>query len=134
MIIVKVIAIWLLMAATAVGNGILRERVLVSWLGSGTALPVSGLLLAALIFVVTYGCLPIFGRQGKRGLLGIGLAWTLCTLLFEVGFGHYVAGRSWREICQVFNLAQGNLFSLVLLSTLFSPWLAALLRWRSPKK
>ena len=66
MIVVKIMAIWLFMAAIAVGNGLLRESLLVPWLGSGIALPVSGLLLAVLIFTVTCDCLPIFGRLARR--------------------------------------------------------------------
>lgn len=125
---VKAFGVWIVMLAAAVGNGILRERLLVPWLGVAAALPVSGILLAILIFAIVFLCLPIFGRERISGYLAIGMFWCCCTLLFEFGFGHYIAGRPWWELLQVFNLARGNLFSFVLLVTLFSPWLAARLR------
>lgn len=131
MIILKAFGIWLLMAAVAIGNGLVREDLLVRWLGRETALLVSGILLAVLVFVITYGCLPMFGRQRHSGYLGIGLFWAACTILFEFGFGHFVANKTWWKISQVFNCLHGNLFSLVILVTLFSPWLAARLRRKS---
>jgi hypothetical protein len=130
MVIEKALGIWLLLAAAAIGNGLLRESFLLPWLGNNAALPLSGISLAVFVFLIIYACLPIFGSQRKTYYLVIGLFWTVCTLLFEFGFGHYIAGKSWRDIAQVFNPEQGNLFSLVLLVILFSPLLAAWLRRR----
>ena len=125
---VKGLGVWLVMVAAAIGNGLLRETLLVPWLGGGISLPLSGILLALLIFAIAYMCLPIFGRQSQREYLGIGFFWCGLTVLFEFGFGHYIVGKSWQEIWQGFNPARGNLFCLVLVVTLFSPWLAARLR------
>jgi len=58
----------------------------------------------------------------------IGLLWLVLTLLFEFIFGHFVAGKSWQDIAQVFNVKKGDLFLLVLVVTAISPWLAAKIR------
>lgn len=124
----KSICIWFVMVVAAVGNGLVRERLLVPWLGGAVALPLSGILLALLVFIIVFLCLPIFGRESLAGYLSLGMFWCCCTLLFEFGFGHFIVGMSWREILQLFNLAEGNLFSFVLFVTLFSPWMSARLR------
>jgi hypothetical protein len=124
----KAFGIWLVMAAAAIGNGLLREKLLVPWLGGAVALPTSGILLSFLIFIITWIVLPVFGRLRDIRYLGLGLFWCCCTLAFEFGFGHYIAGKAWQEVLRIFNPAHGDLFSFVLLLTLLSPWIAARLR------
>lgn len=121
----KATGIWILMALTAILNGVLRETVLVSMLGTQTALPVSGMLLTVLVFLVTLILIPVIGRSDTKTYLRIGIYWLLLTLSFEFLFGHYIAGKPWLEILQVFNLKQGDLFSVVLLVTVFAPLIAA---------
>jgi hypothetical protein len=127
-IFLKALAVWLLLAAMAVMNGILRDLILAPLLGAQPALPLSGVILAMLIFTVTFLVIPFFGRLKNSTSIMIGLLWVGITLLFEFSFGHYSAGKSWREIARVFNLTNGDLFSLALLVTAVSPWLAAKLR------
>ncbi len=117
-------SIWFLIVGTAVLNGLLRETVLVSILGE-MALPVSGVSLAILVFLVTLVSVPFIGPAKTKTYLWIGIYWLALTLSFEFLFGHFVAGKAWREVLQVFNVQQGNLFSFVLLVTTFSPWIAA---------
>ena len=124
----KATAIWFLIALTAILNGVLREKVLVSMLGTETALPVSGVLLALLVFLVTLVSVPFIGCSEIKTYLWIGFSWLLFTLSFEFLSGHYIAGKPWRETVQVFNLKQGNLFTVVLLVTVLAPWLAAKIR------
>ncbi|WP_052299073.1 hypothetical protein [Thermodesulfatator indicus] len=55
----------------------------------------------------------------------IGFLWLILTLLFEFIFGHYITGKPWKDVMQVFNLKKGDLFTVVLAATAVSPWLAA---------
>ena len=116
---------WLLIVVAAILNGLLREKVLVSVLGTETALPVSGLLLAILVFLIALVSVPLIGPADTTAYLGLGIYWLVLTLSFEFLFGHCIAGKPWREILQVFNLKKGDLFIVVLLVTTLSPWLAA---------
>lgn len=124
----KSVVIWLVLMITAVANAAIREKLLVPVIGSGISLPVSGLLLSILIFLVVYVSLPFFGNNGVNEYLLIGISWFTLTIVFEFLFGSLVAGKSWYEILQVFNIFKGNLFILALISTLISPWLSAKLR------
>ena len=125
---IKGTGIWLLIMLAAIANGGLREAVLEPALGAQAALPLSGVLLVLIIFIVSWLCVPLVGRTGTTTWLGIGLLWVVLTLAFEYLFGHFVAGMPWDEIGRVFDLRGGNLFSLALLAAFLSPWLAARLR------
>ena len=46
-------------------------------------------------------------------------------LLFEFGFGRLVQGKSWSELWEAYTFAGGNIWPLVLVVVLLSPWLAA---------
>ena len=124
----KAFAVWLLMVAAAIANGILRDNLLVNVLGREAALPVSGVLLAALVFLISYVTLPWLGKIAASSYIAVGLMWVALTLVFEFGFGHFVLGKSWQELLQVFKLAKGDLFLLVLLVSAASPYLVAKLR------
>ena len=124
-IFLKASIIWFVIALLAIANGLLRESLLVSTFGQSIALPISGMLLSLIIFIVTYLSFPLFGKHTFLTYFLIGLQWVLMTLMFEFLFGHYVMEKSWSDIMEVFNITKGNLFSIVLIVSLFSPLLVA---------
>ena len=123
----KITGIWLAMVVVAIFNGLLRDTLLVAAFGA-YALPISGVLLAALILLVVYLLIPLLGRLNQPVCLAIGIYWLALTLAFELSFGYVVAGKPWQEIVQVFNISSGNLFVVALSATLVAPWFAAKLR------
>ena len=127
-ILLKATGIWLLIVVAAIINGLLREKLIAPMVGIETALPISGITLSAVIFVFSLMSVSFIGALQTKSYLFIGLYWVLLTLSFEFLFGHYVAGKSWDEIMQVFNIQKGDLFIVVLFVTAFSPWLSALIR------
>ena len=118
-------AIWFVIAALAVGNGVFRESVLVPGVGHSLAQPLSGITLSVIVFVVTYLSFSFFGKQSVLDYVLMGVQWVVMTLLFEVVFGHYLLERSLSEILQVFDIRNGNLFLIVLTVTLLSLLLVA---------
>jgi hypothetical protein len=58
----------------------------------------------------------------------VGTIWLIMTVVFEFLFGHYVAGHSWETLWQAYRFPPDNLWLLVLIVTLVSPYLAARLR------
>lgn len=121
----KSIGIWLLIVIAAIINGAIRDKLLTPLIGAHLSLPISGITLSFLVFVITYFAIPVFGNIKSRGYIFIGLFWIILTLAFEYLFGHYVIGKSWYEINQVFDVYNGNLFTVVLVVTGLSPWAAA---------
>lgn len=127
-VLLKVTGIWLVMVVAAILNGLLRDALLTPLMGRALSLPLSGIMLSGLVLVVAYALIPFIGVMRTGGYLMTGLFWVALTLTFEYVFGHYVAGKSWHEINEIFNLANGDLFILVIIVTVLSPWLAARFR------
>lgn len=127
-VVIKAAGIWLLIAVVAIINGVFREKVLLPLTGIQYALPLSGILLSVLVFVVTYLSIPFIGSAEGSMYVTVGLLWVFLTITFEFVFGHCVLGKSWQEIVQVLNIMKGDLFLLVLITSAISPWVAAKLR------
>lgn len=127
----KSTALWLLILVLAVANGLLREHVLIPALGSFAGLAASGALLSATILLVAYLAAPWYGPLSTRRWLGIGLYWLALTLAFEFGLGRYVQHHTWDELLAAYTFQGGNLWPLVLLATVLSPWIAARMRGRA---
>jgi hypothetical protein len=51
----------------------------------------------------------------------IGTFWVILTVLFEFGFGHYVAKHSWQKLFADYNIFKGRLWLLVLINNIFAP-------------
>ena len=124
-ILLRATGIWLAIFVVAIINGLFREMVLMALVGAAYALPLSGLTLSALVLAVSWLSITLFDLLDEKTYFVIGFFWVLLTLLVEFLFGHFVLGKSWQEIAQVFNLQGGNLFVVVLLVTLLAPWAAA---------
>ncbi len=119
----KAILVWLLIVVLAVVNGLLREFMLVPYLGAQWALPTSGIILSLLVLLACFYLQPWVGFKTSTEAYLVGLTWVVLTLSFEFIFGHYILQQPWSEIAQVFNVKAGNLFVLVLGVCWFGPWL-----------
>ncbi len=124
---VKTLVVWTVILVLAMANGILREVALVPALGKTAALISSGLILSCLIVIVAYLSLPWFGFLGTAEFIGVGVAWLFLTLTFEFAFGLF-RGKAPAEILEAYTFKDGNIWTLVLLVTMLSPWFAAKLK------
>ena len=113
--------IWLCFIPVATLNGGLREYVLAKTIGAEWALPVSGITLSVCIFLITWLLLPriIKAFTSKDGWL-IGIGWALLTIVFEFAAG-LAGGSTVSELLAAYNPLTGNLWLLVLATTLLSP-------------
>ena len=118
----KLIGKWCSFIPLAILNGGLREYVWHRFLSESVALALSGVLLAGLIYVVTFLLLPRIKDLTKKDCILVGGLWMCLTVCFEFGLG-LSSGSSWKELCQAYNPMTGNLWVLVLLSTFYSPML-----------
>ncbi|MDH4109183.1 MAG: hypothetical protein OEW35_12760 [Gammaproteobacteria bacterium] len=111
---------WLLLAVVAVANGSLRQfgyGRYMSELAAHQVSTVTGILFTGIVAWAFSRFFPIESAQQARI---IGASWLAMTLAFEFGFGHYVAGHSWRRLLTDYNLLAGRLW------VLFLAWIAAL--------
>jgi hypothetical protein len=105
----------------AIGNGGVREAVLVPHLGSSAAHVASTLLLSALILAMAWFTIRWIGPRFIRDTLVIGALWMALTFAFEFLAGHYLFGVPWRTIIADYDIVSGRIWPLVPLTTLIAP-------------
>jgi Na+/melibiose symporter-like transporter len=123
-ILIKAALMWLVLLGAMMGNGFLRVLVLQPRLGEDSARQVACVTGTLLILALTA---PFVGslHQARQGqLLSIGMLWLLMTIAFEFGFGR-LSGASWEALLADYDVRQGRLWPLVLLTTFLAPWLVA---------
>lgn len=117
----KSLIVWICFIPVAILNGGLREYVLAGAIGEKWALPVSGVVLSLCIFLVTWLLLPrIIKVLTYRACWLIGICWVVLTVAFEFAAG-LAGGNSVSELLAAYNPMTGNLWLLVLVTTLLSP-------------
>ena len=127
-ILLKALTLWLAILVLAILNGTLREKVLIPLLGAFIGLAASGLVLSSCIFLVAFVAVPWYGYLAAYQWLLVGLLWLVLTLVFEFSFVRLVQHKAWLALLESYTFKGGNLWPLVLVVTLISPWLAADLR------
>lgn len=119
---------WLVLLIAAIVNGVVREAVVTPMMSFTRARAISSISLSASILVLSWFLVPWIGPGSAGQALRVGAIWVGLTLLFEFGFGHYVSGKPWSELLADYNLFQGRIWILVLVTTFLAPWLVGCLR------
>ena len=127
---IKAATLWLVILILAILNGTLREKALIPVLGDVPGLVTSGIILSLCIFLVAFAAAPWYGQMTAPRWLRVGLFWLVLTLAFEFGFGLFVQGKSPADLLDAYTFRGGNLWPVVLVAIVLSPWLAARLRRR----
>lgn len=125
---------WAVLPLLALGNAVLREIMLVPALGAAAALPLSGLVLTAIVFAVA-GVLHAMSHQPRTAgdLWGLGAIWLVLTASFEIALIVATVGASTDALLTALDPSGGNLFALVLVATFLAPRLVAALLPRAPR-
>jgi hypothetical protein len=112
---------WWGLAALGVVNGAVRETTYAGAVGDHAAHQLSTFTLIAMIVTYTWWVQQRWPLASTPEALKVGALWLALTVAFEFGFGHYVAGASWSTLLTDYDLAKGNLWVLVLLTTGLAP-------------
>lgn len=110
----KYLFVWFLLAIVAVLNGVLRQGTygkVVSELGAHQISTVTAILSSGVLVWVAHRFWPI---ESTAQAWTIGACWLAMTVIFEFGFGHYVAGHSWARLFADYNIFEGRVWSLFL--------------------
>lgn len=105
---------WVGGSVLGVVNGVLRELAYKNRVGDNTANQISAASLIGLLALYFAALSHRWPLRTRRDALEVGGTWVVLTVLFEFGFGHYVDHKSWSELTDNYNLAEGNLWTLVL--------------------
>lgn len=123
----KSVLVWAIILMLAVLNGALRDVVLVHAFGPTSARFVSGVVLCSVIVTAAALAAPWLGNPPLRSFWRIGALWLVLTLGFETAVG-YAEHQSWQRLLDAYRLQGGNLWPLVLVTTLIAPWIGARIR------
>lgn len=121
---IRAVVVWFLVLAFAVANGFVRERFFIPRLGGQTGHVLSTLLLSAAVLISILATARWVGVTMLSQALVIGLIWMVMTLAFEFGAGHYLFGTPWEKLLADYNVMNGRIWPLVLLTEFVSPILA----------
>ena len=126
---VRVFLTWLLFVPLAILNGMIRENVYKPIVGELRAHQISTAIASGAFFSLVFSMLKNKVAQlDNTKLLLIGGALVSMTILFEVGFGHYLNKVSWQRLVNDYNLLKGRVWSLFLMTELVSPLLVKFMK------
>lgn len=128
---VKAILIWMLIVPFAIVNGMARDYVIEPNFGPRIALPLSGIILSAFIYITAYSLIPKTGGRKVSEYILFGATWFVLTNLFDILM--IVARNAPISVFfEMYDITTGNLWSLVVLASLVSPILVAKIRKLTP--
>ena len=112
---------WFGLAVIAIINGTIREITYGKWVSQLSAHQISTLnaiILSGLFVVFMHRTWPI--ESASQAWI-IGFAWLVMTVIFEFGFGHFVAGHSWSRLLADYNVLTGHVWVFFLAWVLVLP-------------
>jgi hypothetical protein len=115
---------WLGLMLLAILNGSVRQFGYARRLGDLRAHQLSTLIGLAVFSAYLWMLARVQPIGTPAQAVGIGALWLAMTLLFEFGFGHYVAGHPWSWLLADFNILRGRLWILILAWCALAPWVS----------
>lgn len=115
---------WFGFMLIAVACGALREALLTPRLGERTAHQAGTLLVCLLIAAVIFPTIRRLAPTPAQAL-AIGAGWVAMTVAFEIGVFHFIVGHPMEVLLAAYDLSEGQLWPLVLLTELMTPWVVA---------
>lgn len=124
---IQAIGIWALMIPVAILNGGLRENVLIK-LGA-ISTPLSGIILSICIFIIAFLLIPKIKNCKRMDYIVIGIVWCFLTNMFDLSM-YLSEGGGFTDLLESYNFLSGNLWIVVVLTTLLSPIIVAKIKKR----
>ena len=109
----------------AIANGAFRESILNPWLGPTVGHIVSTFMLCTFIALITWFSISWIKPESGPQAAAIGGLWLALVLAFEFGFGYFIGHKTWDELLAAYNLAEGQIWVLVLITTVLAPYFTA---------
>jgi len=113
---------WLALMVIAIVNGALREFSYGKFISELAAHQLSTLTGIAFTGLFVWFLNRVWALESSAQAWTIGAIWLAITILFEFGFGHFVAGHPWSRLLADYNLFAGRVWILFLLWILVLPY------------
>ena len=118
------IGAWFLFMVIAIINAGIRNGVYKLAVGDLAVHQISSITFMTVILVVTYVILRFSNLElGDSEALFMGTTWLGLTIVFEFVAGHYAFGNPWEKLLTDYNLFEGRIWSLVLLTIFLAPYI-----------
>ena len=114
---------WFTMLGVAMVNGGLRDMTYGKQLPALLANQLSCLTGIVLLGIVIYLYMRHWKLDSARLAIYLGLFWMALTVAFEFLFFHYVGGRPWEVLLESYDIANGQLWPLILVWVAVAPYL-----------
>lgn len=121
----RAFAVWCALLVAAFVNGTFRELLLVPMFGGAAAHVVSTIILSGVIGIVVWRAIVWLHPATLHEAWLIGDGWVFLTIGFEFLAGHYLFGHTWDSLLADYNVLQGRVWELVLVTTLLAPIVSA---------
>ena len=118
----KYLLAWVPVVFLGIGNAAIRQVVYAGYVSELAAHQISTLTLIILYTVYTWVVLGLLRTRSAGQAVAVGLMWTVLTVLFEFGLGHYVLGDSWGNLLHAYNLLEGRVWGLFILWVGLAPY------------
>lgn len=123
------IGIWFLFMALAIINAAIRNEVYKPLVGDLAAHQISSVIFIVAILIVTYAILKFAKIElTDYDAFLMGAIWLISTILFEFLAGYYIFRNPWEKLLADYNLFEGKIWCLVLLTILLAPFVANRMR------
>lgn len=119
----KYIIAWFGMMILAIINGGIRDSLYNNYVGEVAAHQISTIILVLLIAVYLWILIKFWPIQSTKQAWIIGCIWFVMTEIFEFGMGRIVLNESWNNIFYTYNIFAGQLWILIPLWVLISPYI-----------
>ena len=119
---------WIILIAIEFIHGVLRAMFLVPVVGDFRSRQIGVFTGSVLILAVTYMLVPWLRTTETKALIGVGALWVMLTVAFELGFGHYVFGRSWMDLASDYDIRRGGFLLIGMAVMMLAPLIAARMR------
>lgn len=132
MILARALLLWFVLMVLAILNGTVRQYGIIPFTGERVGHWISTVLLCGLILGAAYLAWNWLAPHSLTEALRVGILWVLLTLAFEFLAGHFLFKKSWAELFADYNVMNGRIWVLVLITTVLAPYLVALWRGLRP--
>ena len=121
-VVLKYSLVWLVLAVVAIANGVIRQATYGKHLSELLAHQISTVTAILATGAVVWLISRFWPIESAAQAWSIGLIWLLATIVFEFGFGHFVAGHPWHRLLADYNVVNGRVWSLFLVWVMILPW------------
>ena len=123
--ILRALIVWLALCAVAVANGTVRQFLLPPAVGPYAGHVISSVTLSLLILLMAWLSIRWIGPATVQQAWLVGVLWLSATVAFEFLAGHYLFRNPWPKLLADYDVRQGRVWVVVLVTTLLAPRWAA---------